>query len=137
MPPAKLSDFIDHIRPLLRETGDIDLLNITLRKVRKDEISELAYAREDVFGLVFLFHYPLTQAADKRMAALTQRLVEEALFCRGTYYLPYRPHATVTQFHQAYPRYAEFVALKQKYDPQDIFQNDFYHRYLLNIPSKP
>ena len=30
----------------------------------------------------------------------------------GTYYLPYQPHATVEQFHRAYPRAGEFFALR-------------------------
>lgn len=33
--------------------------------------------------------------------------------------------ATHTSFQEWYPRYAEFVALREQYDPKDIFVNDF------------
>ena len=47
----------------------------------------------------------------------------------GRYYLPYRLHATKAQFQRAYPQAAEFFAKKREYDPQELFQNQFYLRY--------
>ncbi len=136
VPPDHLSAFLDRIRPRLRDCPEeIDLLNVTIRKVRRDTNSDLAYARTDMFGLVFLFRYPATAKADATMADLTRRLIDDALACRGTYYLPYRPHATLAQFRRAYPAYAAIVALKSKYDPQGMFRNDFYDRYL-NPPKE-
>lgn len=131
VPPDQLSSFLDRIRPRLRDrSAEIDLLNVTLRKVRRDEVTDLAYAREDVFGLVFLFRYRTTGKADAKMAELTHRLIDDALASHGTYYLPYRPHATVAQFRQAYPGYAKVTAFKRACDPHEIFQSDFYEKYL-------
>ncbi len=81
-----------------------------------------------MFGLVFLFRYQAQ--ADAMMTELTRGLIDDALACRGTYYLPYRPHATVEQFRRVYPDYARIAALKYAYDPEEIFQSAFYEKYL-------
>lgn len=130
VPPDKLSEFLDRIRPILRQGGDIDLLNVTLRPVQWDNDTILAYARQDEIGLVMLFHYFATSEADERMRVITRQLIDAALVCDGSYYLPYRPHATVDQFRRAYPRAQEFYKLKQEYDPAELFENSFYRDYI-------
>jgi hypothetical protein len=130
VPPERLNDFLVRARPLLRQKHGFDLLNVTLRKVKKDEITMLSYAREDVFGLVTLFRYPASRQSDDEMARTTRELIAISLDCGGSYYLPYRPHATLDQFRQAYPRYRQFYELKRKYDPEEIFQNIFYLGYI-------
>ena len=131
VPPARLGDFLGKIRPILREERP-DLLNITVRKVKADQETRLAYAREDVFGLVMYFHQSLAVASDDRMAIFTRKMIDAALACGGTYYLPYRPHATREQFERAYPQARAFFLAKAKYDPNGIFQNEFYLRYGLS-----
>jgi FAD/FMN-containing dehydrogenase len=130
VPPARLSEFLDRIRPILRKPEGIDLLNLTLRQVKQDKETVLAYARQDEIGLVMLFRYPATSGSDARMGAITEELIQAALTCGGSYYLPYRPHATVDQFRRAYPRCDEFYELKQKYDPNELFENLFYRDYI-------
>jgi hypothetical protein len=43
--------------------------------------------------------------------------------------LPYRLHATPEQFYRCYPQAPEFFQLKRKYDPDELFQNEFYIKY--------
>lgn len=78
-----------------------------------------------------LFRYLATLEYDAQMRAITQRLIDVALACHGSYYLPYRPHAMVQQFQRAYPRREEFYRTKRKYDPTELFQNSFYHNYIV------
>jgi FAD/FMN-containing dehydrogenase len=77
-----------------------------------------------------LFRYPTTFKSDARMRAITERLIDAALACDGSYYLPYRPHATLEQFRHAYPRYEEFYKIKRKYDATELFENLFYRDYV-------
>jgi FAD/FMN-containing dehydrogenase len=130
VPPNKLAEFLDRIRPILRKNGGTDLLNVTLRPVERDDDTILAYARQDEIGLVMLFRFLATSAADAQMRAITERLIDAALTCDGSYYLPYRPHATVEQFRRAYLRCGEFYQLKRKYDPTALFENSFYRDYI-------
>ena len=67
------------------------------------------------------------------MAAMTRELIDAALDLGGRYYLPYRLHATREQFQRAYPQADAFFALKRKYDPNEIFQNQFYLKYGLAV----
>ena len=106
-----------------------DLLNVTLRNVYPDHDTFLSYAREEVFGFVLFFNQALTPAAEADMAALTQELITEAAQLGGTYYLPYRLHATPAQLRRVYPQFPAFVQRKRAYDPQELFQNQFYQQY--------
>jgi FAD/FMN-containing dehydrogenase len=130
VPPNKLAEFLDRIRPILRRNDGIDLLNVTLRPVQRDDDTILAYARQNEIGLVMLFRYLATSDSDAHMRTISERLIDAALACDGSYYLPYRPHATVDQFRRAYPRCSEFYELKQKYDPMELFENSFYRDYI-------
>ena len=130
VPLNRLADFLTQARSVLEKKKTADLLNVTIRKVKQDDVTTLAYAREDVFGLVMLFRYPATPQADENMARTTRELIATALDCHGSYYLPYRPHATLDQFRQAYPSYEQFYNLKHKYDPDEVFENLFYLNYV-------
>ena len=50
-------------------------------------------------------------------------------FLGGRYYLPYRLHATIEQFNRAYPQAQQFFQLKRQYDPEELFQNEWYRKY--------
>ena len=54
---------------------------------------------------------------------------DAALEAGGRYYLPYRLHARLDQFDAAYPQAVPFFRLKRKYDPDELFQNEFYAKY--------
>ena len=55
VPMNRLGEFVEQIRPILFRRKP-DLLNITVRSVQADADTALRFAREDVFGLVMLFH---------------------------------------------------------------------------------
>jgi len=142
VPPARLADFLERLREILAahrrqaaasdpEAALPDLLNVTVRDVRHDSDTLLAYAQgeDDVFGLVLLFEQAAHRAAAARAGAITRDLIEAALQMGGTYYLPYRLDATPEQFRRCYPQAAEFFTLKRRYDPDESFQNEFYQTY--------
>ncbi len=107
----------------------IDLLNITIRVVYKDNDSYLNYAKENVFGFVFLFNQKKKEKEEVEMKKLTQQLMKIAIKYKGTYYLPYRLHIDKKTFRKVYPQGEEFFKLKLKYDPEEIFKNKFYDHY--------
>ncbi len=106
-----------------------DLLNVTVRDVEEDPDTFLRYADKHMIAFVMFFSQPRTEQGDRKMQDITTELVDAALKVGGRYYLPYRLHATVEQFHRAYPQSEEFFRLKRQYDPQEIFQNQFYIKY--------
>lgn len=128
VPRAGLATFVDELRRIVPKHGG-DLLNVTVRSINTDEDTFLRYADGHVFSFVMLFNQPRTPEADGQMQAMTRDLIDAALAAGGRYYLPYRLHASVEQFHRAYPQAGEFFHLKRKYDPQELFQNQFYVKY--------
>jgi FAD/FMN-containing dehydrogenase len=128
IPPGQVEAFLEQARAIIpRYHGD--LLNATLRNVNKDTDTLLRYAPEDVFALVMLFNQERTDEANDRMEQMTRELIKAALNCGGRYYLTYRLHATQEQFGQAYPEAALFFERKRHYDPEELFQNQFYRTY--------
>jgi FAD/FMN-containing dehydrogenase len=128
IPERHFNQFVQDIKPILRNS-EIDLLNITIRAVKKDHDSYLNYAQEDVFGFVLLFNQKKTQVQEQQMQNLTNALFDAALKNQGTFYLPYRLHIAKEKMRKAYPQADDFFALKLKYDPKELFSNKFYEHY--------
>lgn len=128
IPERNFNQFISDIKPILLKSK-LDLLNITIRAVNKDEDSYMNYAKEDVFGFVFLFNQKKTEDEEKAMKMLTNQLVDVAIKNEGTFYLPYRLHIDKNKMRKVYPQSDAFFELKRKYDPQELFQNKFYEHY--------
>lgn len=128
VPPTRLEPFLEQVRMII-PAHRADLLNVTIRFVAPDQESFLRYADQDLFALVMLFNQPRTQQADQQMARMTGELIDASLAAGGRYYLPYRLHATFEQFHRAYPQAQQFFKLKRQYDPEELFQNEWYRKY--------
>ena len=128
VPRHRAPKFVNAMRKILRE-HEPNLLNVTVRSVERDEDTFLRYADQQMIAFVMLYVQQRTDAGERAMESLTQELIDAALENKGRYYLPYRLHATQKQFHRAYPRASEFFTLKRKYDPQELFQNQFYLKY--------
>jgi FAD/FMN-containing dehydrogenase len=130
VPPERLNDFLAALR-IIVPGNDGNLLNVTIRDVREDHDSLLRYADKNMIALVLLYRESRT-APNQKMQQLTRESIDAALDCGGRYYLPYRLDATSEQFHRAYPVADQFFALKRKYDPDELFQNEFYQKYAPN-----
>ena len=128
VPPPQFEPFLVELRKII-PAHHADLLNLTVRHVNADTNSLLTYADRDMVALVMLFNHTRDEAGEKTMSDVTQEIVAAALRHAGRYYLPYRLHATPEQFNAAYPKAKTFFDLKRKYDPEELFQNEFYLKY--------
>ncbi len=128
--PERFGDFIAAAKQIIPGSYQ-ELLNITLRWVAQDPVSLLSYAPQGPrIASVLLFSQEMTARAEADMARMTQEMIEAVLAIGGSYYLPYRPHATVDQFRRCYARSAEFVALKRQVDPGLRLRNALWDRYI-------
>ncbi|MDX5443628.1 MAG: FAD-binding protein, partial [Hymenobacteraceae bacterium] len=91
IPERNFYKFINSIKPVLIN-ADIDLLNITIRRVETDKDSYMNYAKEPVYGFVLLFNQKKTAEQENKMKRLTNELVNVTINNEGKYYLPYRLH---------------------------------------------
>jgi len=129
VPPGRFNDFLAACREIIPSHRQ-DLLNVTLRYVDADSSSVLAYAPQPRIAAVMLFVQKRTTEADADMQAMTVKLIDRVTALGGSYYLPYRLHATREQMRIAYPRLDEFIAAKRRYDPQLRFRNALWDTYL-------
>jgi FAD/FMN-containing dehydrogenase len=129
VPADRFNDFLTACREIVPAHRQ-DLLNVTLRYVDTDSSSVLTYAPQPRIAAVMLFAQQRTTEADDDMRIMTVKLIDRVLALGGSYYLPYRLHASGEQMRLAYPRLDEFVAAKRHYDPQLRFRNALWDRYL-------
>jgi len=129
VPPGRFAEFIDVCQQVIPASYQ-EFLNVTLRYVDSDTDSWLSYAPMPRIAAVMSFSQELTARAEADMQRMTRALIDGITGIGGSYYLPYRPHATTEQFRGAYPRAAEFASAKRELDPGLIFRNNLWDSYL-------
>lgn len=130
LPAEHFVAFIDYLRQQVLE-HKINLLNLTLRYTPHREAATLHYANGDTIAVVLYMNIERHPAALAQARQWTRKLVDRALDLQGNYYLTYQAFPSVDQFRRAYPGWRTFMALKQQWDPDSLFDNHFYRNYLL------
>jgi FAD/FMN-containing dehydrogenase len=132
VPADRFADFVTACRQVIPGSYQ-QLLNITLRYVNTDRDSVLAYAPEPRIASVLLFSQEKTARGEADMARMTRDLIDRVLDIGGTYYLPYRPHATLEQLRRGYPRAESFAAKKREVDAGLRLRNALWDGYLARL----
>jgi FAD/FMN-containing dehydrogenase len=131
--PERFGDFLAICRAIIPASYQ-ELLNVTLRWVERDETALLSYAPQGPrIASVLLFSQEMSARGEADMAWMTGRLIEAVQGIGGSYYLPYRPHASPAQFRAGYARAEEFAALKRRVDPGLLFRNALWDRYIADL----
>jgi len=78
---------------------------------------------------------PFTRERVPHSAEAFRRLIDLAVERRGRYYLTYHRFASRNQLMKCYPEFEAFLAMKRKFDPQELFQSDWYRHYCDPLPS--
>jgi FAD/FMN-containing dehydrogenase len=128
VPPPRFAEFLARMREIIPRHR-VDLLNVTVRNVLRDDDAFLRYADGPMFALVLLFNQARTAEEDQRLEGVAQELIDAVIPLGGRQYLPYRLHATRAQLTRAYPRAPEFFAAKRKWDPGLVFRNQWFAKY--------
>jgi FAD/FMN-containing dehydrogenase len=128
VPRKDLFHFLERIRPVLIGS-QIPLLYGTVRFIEQDKDSYLAWAKQRYACVIFTLHTQTDAVAMKRTGNLCRTLLQEATGRGGSFYLTYNRFATRGELDAAYPQFAEFLLRKQKYDPEELFQSEWYRFY--------
>ena len=86
-------------------------------------------ARDDYACVIFNLRTPHTPAGVERTHDAFRKLTDASLELGGSFYLTYHRAATASQVARAYPRFQEFLTMKERYDPAGVFQSDWYRHY--------
>lgn len=101
----------------------------TVRLIEPDDESFLAWATKPFACIIFNLHVVHTPEGVRHSAAAFRRLIDHGIRHGGRYYLTYHTYATREQVLGCYPQLPEFLRLKKRYDPKEVFQSDWYRRY--------
>jgi FAD/FMN-containing dehydrogenase len=128
VPRPSLVSFMESARVELRQRK-ANVIYGTVRLIERDTESFLAWARESWACVIFNLHIDHTPPKIAEAAAAFRSLIDLALHHGGSYYLTYHRWATKEQLTQSYPQFSEFLKLKLQYDPDEIFQSDWYRHH--------
>ena len=136
LPIEHMVDFAGLMTEILNRFG-VQVVNVSIRHAHKDPGSMLAWAQEEVFALVLYYKQGTSPSERESVAVWTRELIDAALRCGGTYYLPYQPHGRTDQFHRGYPQAKKLFALKDQLDPNYRFRNCLWEKYYRRAKDEP
>jgi FAD/FMN-containing dehydrogenase len=128
VPMKRLGAFMDSVARDMR-AHDTNLIYGTIRLIKRDDETFLAWAREDFACIVMNLRVEHSDTGLQKAEWEFQRLIDLALEQNGSYFLTYHRWARKDQLLKAYPQFVEFLKLKRRYDPQERFQSEWYRHY--------
>ena len=128
VPLRSLSDFLEQVRKDFRE-NKVELIYGTIRLIKQDDESFLAWAREDFACIIFNLHVEHSFTGLEKAKMDFQLLIDRSIELGGSFYLTYHRWATKKQMLACYPQFADFLSLKMKFDPNEVFQSDWYSHF--------
>lgn len=128
VPRDRLADFMADVAEDFARTG-VDVIYGTVRLIERDDEAFFTWARDRWACVIFNIHTVHTSEGLEHAAAAFRRLIDHAIARGGSYYLTYHRWATAEQLETCHPRAREFFELKRKYDPDEVFQSDWYRHY--------
>jgi FAD/FMN-containing dehydrogenase len=128
VPRSQLAGFMADVADELARTG-VDVIYGTVRLIERDDECLLTWARERWACVIFNIHTVHTVSGLERASAAFRRLIDLAIERGGSYFLTYHRWATREQVEACHPRIREFFELKRRYDPDEVFQSEWYRHY--------
>jgi FAD/FMN-containing dehydrogenase len=106
-----------------------DLIYGTIRLIERDSETMLAWAKQPYACVIFNIHVMPDAPGVDRAKQDFRRLIDRGLAYGGSYYLTYHRWAERRQVEAAYPQFVEFLRLKRRLDPAEVFQSEWYRHY--------
>lgn len=123
-----LIPFLEDARFLFQKS-ELPLIYGTVRFIEQDRDTFLPWARKRYACVIFTPHCGSAEPEKKKAADLYRHLVQRALKKDGSFYLTYNRFATLAETQAAYPAFPSFLQMKRKYDPDELFQSEWYRYY--------
>jgi FAD/FMN-containing dehydrogenase len=125
VPRPVLPEFLGDIRTQFLR-NKVDVVYGTVRMIERDDETFLAWARERFACVIFTIHADRTPAGMAHLRDTCRAVIDAAAKRGGSYYLTYHRYATREQVERCYPQFKHFLELKKKYDPDELFQSEWY-----------
>jgi FAD/FMN-containing dehydrogenase len=123
-----LERFMAEAREYLRRSS-VGVVYGSIRVVEHDNESFLAWAKKPYASVSFNLHIEHTIGGVIRGGDALRRLIDLGMRYGGSYYPTYNRYALRRQVEACFPQMPEFLKLKMKYDPDELFQSEWYRHY--------
>jgi len=134
VPRSQLAAFLQAAADLLRARR-VRVIYGTIRLIERDEDSYLPWARAPYACIIFNLLTPHNSAGHAASRSAFQDLIDVATAMGGSFYLTYHRYADRARVERCYPQFRDFLALKDRYDPDARFQSDWWRHY--RQPPRP
>lgn len=128
VPRNELIPLLEEARRILL-ASEMRLIYGTVRFIEQDKDSFLAWAKKRYACVIFCPHSSGETQDLKKTAEICRQLIRAATKRNGSFYLTYNRFATREELASAYLQFQDFLSLKKKYDPRELFQSDWYRYY--------
>lgn len=128
VPRDRLLEFMEAARQIFRGFGT-EVIYGTIRAIQRDRTSFLPWASDDFVCIIFNLRTPHTEEGRKRTADTFRALVDASNRLGGSFFLTYHRYASAEQVEVCYPRFREWLRMKLKFDPTELFMSDWYKYY--------
>lgn len=128
IPTNNINVFIPKMKAIY-DKYNVNVINISLRHAFPDDESYLSWAKEEVFAFVVYYKQGTDDKSKKIVHDWTNEMTEAILNVNGSWYLPYQPHASISQFKKGYPNAEKYFNLKAKLDTANRFNNQLLDKY--------
>lgn len=128
IPVGNMLSFIPKMKAIY-EKYDVNIINVSLRHAYPDKESYLSWAREEVFAFVIYYKQGTDDASKDNVKEWTVEMTDAILSENGAWYLPYQPHASITQFKAGFPNSAQYFEIKNLQDSLHRFTNKLLDKY--------
>jgi FAD/FMN-containing dehydrogenase len=128
IPTEQANTFLESYKKLVKKYN-VNVLNVTIRKVQKDINALVSYAQKDMYGFVIYYKVQQNSADIHTIQAFTRELMEYLISIKATYYLCYGGYYSQSQLTTMYPEIRTLFTLKKQHDPNGLFTNVWYEKY--------
>jgi FAD/FMN-containing dehydrogenase len=128
VPRDKIHNFMDDLS-MANKSQNLDIIYGTIRLIKTDDETYLPWANKDYACIVLNLRVEHSIEGIEKGKSDFRLLIDVALSHGGSYFLTYHKWARKDQLLQAYPQFPDFLELKLKYDPEEMFQSDWYRFY--------
>ena len=125
VPQDRFEQFMSSARRTVLETG-ANVVYGTVRLIKAEDETVLRWAKQDYACIIFNLLVEHSPEGIDRARDQFRALIDCALDEGGCYYLTYHRWAGRDQALKAYPELPRFLELKDKYDPNGLFDSDWF-----------
>jgi hypothetical protein len=126
-----VGNFLKFKTYLLKRLEEVNVVNISVRYVKKIKNSVLNYAPVDSYAFVLYLNIFNTNNGKENLKKWTTENINFLLKCGGKYYLPYLQSYEKKQIALMYDL-NKMIFLKKRYDPFDKIFNKWYFNFMKN-----